>query len=64
MPEQPAPARDFPQLRVPCPRCAADADAGRLCMSHDGTRPMRHTIHRDRRAAWADTPPANPPAAS
>lgn len=44
------PARDLPQIAVPCPDC--DAAPGDLCTSHGGTRPRRHDTHLARRTAW------------
>ncbi|MCT2591106.1 hypothetical protein LHJ74_14510 [Streptomyces sp. N2-109] len=44
------PARQLPQLAVPCPACAAPA--GQLCTSHSGTRVRRNNVHQQRTAAW------------
>lgn len=46
----PAPARELPQLAVPCPTC--HATPGDLCTSHSGTRPRRNDTHVTRTAAW------------
>lgn len=48
----PEPARQLPQLAVPCPTC--HAKPGDLCTSHSGTRQRRNDTRQARRAAWVE----------